>query len=141
MRLLTFFHRGYNDPTRPRNSRVRLNRAVATLSGSGRSPRHARNLQTPNPRLAASFVAKGAAHLLMLSDTRASDGEFSNSIEMPLFEGELLLQLGERGHVRFGHSYNFAAGYVRIFLAALARVCLAQFSHVKRAGNAVVVQR
>ena len=87
-------------------------------------------------------MAKGAAHLLMLSDTRASDGEFSNNIEMPSFEEEFITSdIGGRGHVRFGHSYNFAAGYVRILLAALARVCLVQFSHVKRAGNAVVLQR
>jgi hypothetical protein len=71
-------------------------------------------------------VARGAAQLFMLSDTRASDGGFPDSIEMPLFEAELILQIGGRGHVRFGHSYSFAAGYVCILLAALARIYLAQ---------------
>jgi hypothetical protein len=67
--------------------------------------------------------------------------EFSNSIEMPSFEEELTRNNGGRGHVRFGHSYSFAADYVCIFLAALARICLDQFGHVKSAGNAVVTQR
>ena len=43
------------------------------------------------------------------------------------------------GHVRFGHSYSFAAGYVCILLAALARIHLAQFSHVKSAAGALAL--
>ena len=56
---------------------------------------------------------------------------------MPSFEEELISQIGGRGHVRFGHSYSFAAGYVYILMAALAGICLAQLSQV----NAVVAQR
>ena len=48
---------------------------------------------------------------------------------------------GDGGHVRFGHSYSFAAGYVYILMATLAGICLAQLSHVKRAAGAVVAQR
>ena len=55
------------------------------------------------------------------------DGEFSNSIEMPSFEAEFILRNGgDGGHVRFGHSYSFAAGYVYILMAALAGICLAR---------------
>ena len=57
---------------------------------------------------------------------------------MPSFEAELIRQIGGRGHVRFGHSYSFAAGYVCILLAALADICLVQLSYVERPGNAVV---
>ena len=70
-----------------------------------------------------------------------SDSELSNSIEMPSFEEELTRQIGGRGHVRFGRSYSFAAGYVCILLATLASICLAQFSYVERSGNTVVAQR
>ena len=59
---------------------------------------------------------------------------------MPSFEAELILQIGGRGHVRFGHSYSFAAGYVCILMAALAGICLAQLSHIQRTGSAVVAQ-
>jgi len=58
---------------------------------------------------------------------------------MPSFEAELILQIGGWGHVRFGHSYSFAAGYVCILLAALARNYLAQFSHVKSAPSALAL--
>jgi hypothetical protein len=64
---------------------------------------------------------------------RVLSGEFSNSTEMPSFEAELILQIGGRGHVSFGHSYSFAAGYVYILMAALAGICLAQLCDVKRA--------
>ena len=60
---------------------------------------------------------------------------------MPSFEAELILQIGGRGHVRSGHSYSFAAGYVYFLMAALAGICLAQFSHVESAAGAVVTQR
>jgi hypothetical protein len=58
---------------------------------------------------------------------------------MPSFEAELIRQIGGRGHVCFGHSYSFAAGYVCILLAALARIYLAQFSHVKSAAGALAL--
>ena len=60
---------------------------------------------------------------------------------MPSFEEELVRQVGGRGHVRFGRSYSFAAGYVCILLAALAGICLAQLGHVKSTGNRIVAQR
>lgn len=59
---------------------------------------------------------------------------------MPSFEEELVRQVGGRGHVRFGRSYSFAAGYVCILMAALAGICLAQLSHIQRTGSAVVAQ-
>ena len=71
-------------------------------------------------------MARGAAQLFYAQRHASKRGEFSNSIEMPSFEAELILQIGGRGHVRFGHSYSFAAGYVCILLAALARIYLAQ---------------
>jgi hypothetical protein len=57
---------------------------------------------------------------------------------MPSFEEELVRQVGGRGHVRFGRSNSFAAGYVCILLAALAGICLAQSVTLKVPGNAVV---
>ena len=60
---------------------------------------------------------------------------------MPSFDEEFTAsEIGGRGHVRFGHSYSFAAGYVCILLAALARIHLAQFSHVKSAAGALALQ-
>ena len=53
---------------------------------------------------------------------------------MPSFEEELTRQIGGWGHVRFGRSYRFAAGYVCILVATLASICLAQFSYVERSG-------
>ena len=47
-------------------------------------------------------------------------------------------QIGGRGHVHFGHSYSFAAGYVCVLLATLAGIRLAHFSYVQRTGNTVV---
>ena len=50
---------------------------------------------------------------------------------MPSFEAEFILRNGgDGGHVRFGHSYSFAAGYVYILMAALAGICLAQLRQV-----------
>ena len=60
------------------------------------------------------------------AERESSDGEFSTGIEMPSFEEELIRPIGGRDHVRFGHTYSFAAGYVCILLAALAGICLAR---------------
>ena len=50
---------------------------------------------------------------------------------MPSFEAEFILRNGgDGGHVRFGHSYSFAAGYVYILMAALAGICLARLGQV-----------
>ena len=52
---------------------------------------------------------------------------FSNSIQMPLFEEEFIApEIGGWGHVRFGHSYSCTAGHVYILLGALAGICLAK---------------
>ena len=48
--------------------------------------------------------------------------------------------MGDGGHVRFGHSYSFAAGYVYILMAAVAGICLAQLCDVESASGAVVAQ-
>jgi alpha-1,2-mannosyltransferase len=69
---------------------------------------------------------------------RQATASFSNSIKMPSFEEELVRQIGGWGHVRFGRSYRFAAGYVCILVATLAGIGLAQFSYVELSGNRIV---
>jgi len=58
---------------------------------------------------------------------RQTTTNFSNSIQMPLFEEEFIAsEIGGWGHVRFGRSYSCTAGHVYILLGALAGICLAE---------------
>ena len=109
---LKLFRRGYNVATGSRHSRVGLD--------------HSRCHGPPKTQTAGRVLCGKRRGTIFCAQRHARKcGEFSNSIEMPSFEAELIRQIGGRGHVRFGHSYSFAAGYVCILMATLASIRLA----------------